>query len=162
MMEAKLRVIAGPYPGETIQVPLGKLLVGRAPDCDVPAKSEFVSGHHCVFLLDERRLRVRDLTSKNGTLVNGRRIGVMPVSLSHDDIVSIGDIYFLVDLKQVAATAPPSAQQGTELFDGETLQAKGPTPTPPEAKPEPAPSSPPQPEPALNDPTPPPSSAPNP
>jgi pSer/pThr/pTyr-binding forkhead associated (FHA) protein len=170
MMEAKLRVIAGPYPGETIQVSLGKLLVGRAPDCDVHAKSEFVSGRHCLVLLDEHTLRIRDLGSKNGTLVNGRRIGTIPVKLAHDDIVSIGDVYFLVDLKSaIAATgigesqtgspALPSALQGTGVFNGDTVQAKRSDQNPPE----PEPASPPPPVPALNDLNPlPPSSAPNP
>jgi predicted component of type VI protein secretion system len=168
-MEAKLRIIAGPFPGETIQVSAGKLLVGRAPDCDVHAKSEFVSGHHCLFLLDEQTFRIRDLGSKNGTLVNGRRIGTIPVNLAHDDIVSIGDIYFLVDLKHAtAATAPgqsqtgspalPSALQGTAVFSGDTVQAKRSDQT--QAKPETA-SLPPVP--ASSDPDPvPPTSAPNP
>ena len=165
-MEAKLRIIAGPFPGETIPVSPGKLLVGRAPDCDVHAKSEFVSGHHCLFLLDEHTLRIRDLSSKNGTLVNGRRIGTLPVNLAHDDIVSIGDIYFLVDLKQaIMATgsgesqtgspALPSALQGTGVFNGDTVQAKRSD----QNLPEPEPASPPPPVPALNDPNPPSSAA---
>lgn len=168
-MEAKLRIIAGPYPGETIQVSSGKLLVGRAPDCDLHARSEFASGHHCIFMMDEHTLRIRDLGSKNGTLVNGRRIGTTPVILLHDDIVTIGDVYFLVDLRSAIVTeplvtenvppVPPAANQGTEVFNGDTVQRKLPGNIQPLSEPAPSPPS----VPAVTDPdSAPPPPAPNP
>lgn len=150
-MEAKLLLIAGPSPGETIRVSPGKLLIGRAPDCDVRVKSEFVSGHHCELLLDEHVLRIHDLGSKNGTLINGRRIGAAPVILLHDDIVSIGDIYYLVDFASAFVTTPlhsasgpplpPAAMQSTDIFNGETVQSEIPIqrPTQPAPAPQPAP-----------------------
>jgi pSer/pThr/pTyr-binding forkhead associated (FHA) protein len=165
-MQAKLRVIAGSVPFETIQVSPGKLLVGRAEDCDVQVTSEFVSGHHCVLLTDEYALRIRDLGSKNGTIVNGRRIGTAPTILLHDDIVSLGDIYFLVDLRPVSVTAAapetkskpavaPTALQGTGIYNGDTLEAELPDRPPPQAAPPPVPSA--------GDPTPlPPTAVPNP
>ena len=52
-MDAKLRVVGGRFSGHTIQVSRGKLLIGRAEDCDLRPESEFVSGYHCVLLLDE-------------------------------------------------------------------------------------------------------------
>jgi pSer/pThr/pTyr-binding forkhead associated (FHA) protein len=165
-MQAKLRVIAGSVPFETIQLSPGKLLVGRADDCDVQVPSEFVSGNHCVLLTDEYALRIRDLGSKNGTIVNGRRIGTAPTILLHDDIVSIGDVYFLVDLRPVSVpgTLPetkskpavtPTALQGTGVYNGDTLDAELPDRLPPKAAPPAVPSS--------GDPTPlPPPSVPNP
>jgi pSer/pThr/pTyr-binding forkhead associated (FHA) protein len=165
-MQAKLRVIAGSVPFETIQVSPGKLLVGRADDCDVQVTSEFVSGHHCVLLTDEYAIRIRDLSSKNGTVVNGRRIGAAPAILLHDDIVSIGDVYFLVDLRPMGPPIekpetkskpadPPTALQRTAVYNGDTLEARAPDPRPPQAAPPAVPSS--------SDPTPvPPSSVPNP
>jgi pSer/pThr/pTyr-binding forkhead associated (FHA) protein len=151
-MEAKLRVIAGPFPGETIQVSAGKLLIGRAADCDVHVKSEFVSGRHCELLLDEHVLRIHDLGSKNGTLVNGRRIGTAPIILLHDDIVSIGDIYFLVDVASVMVPDAPHSETdpkvppvmlGTEVFNGDTVQSKMPAQGPPQPESIPAPAPPP-------------------
>lgn len=73
-MDAKLRVI-GPITEQAIQMPRGKLLIGRAEDCDFRLNSEVISGYHCVLLLDDYTLRIRDLASKNGTRVNGRPIG---------------------------------------------------------------------------------------
>ena len=43
-MNAKLSMVGGPASGQTIQIPRGKLLIGRAEDCDVRPESEFVSG----------------------------------------------------------------------------------------------------------------------
>jgi predicted component of type VI protein secretion system len=129
-MDAKLRVLSGPHAGETIDVINGKLLVGREEDCHLRPDSEFVSRHHCVLLLDEYTLRVRDLGSKNGTFVNGRRIGISETILLHDDMISIGEMICQVDLAQ---SAPPSLIEtagasfemlhGTGVYDGDTVQA---------------------------------------
>ncbi|HET6327085.1 MAG TPA: FHA domain-containing protein [Planctomycetaceae bacterium] len=135
-MNAKLSMVGGPASGQTIQIPRGKLLIGRAEDCDVRPESEFVSGYHCVLLLDDYTLRIRDLGSKNGTIVNGRRIGTGVTILLHDDMVSIGEMNMLVDLTESTATA----LEGTGLFEGETLEAEiskivPPRPAPPASAP---------------------------
>jgi pSer/pThr/pTyr-binding forkhead associated (FHA) protein len=143
-MDAKLSVLNGPTAGQTIQVPRGKLLIGRAEDCDLRPDSEVVSGYHCVLLLDDYTLRVRDLASKNGTRVNGRRIGAGSTILVHDDVVSVGDLQLRIDLTQARArTEPsdsgtqlpvsPSALEKTGLIDGDTLQDKIPGATAPPA-----------------------------
>jgi eukaryotic-like serine/threonine-protein kinase len=57
-------------------------LIGRGPDCAVripgdPAHGN-VSRRHCVLEVDPPHVRVRDLGSRNGTFVNGRKIGQRP------------------------------------------------------------------------------------
>ena len=117
-----------------MRVPRPKLLIGRAQDCDLRPDSEFVSGYHCVLLLDDYTLRIRDLGSKNGTMVNGRRLGTGATILLHDDMVAIGEMIFLVDLSPTAAQASsaapetqpavsPMALGGTGLFEGDTVAA---------------------------------------
>ncbi|HXY35905.1 MAG TPA: FHA domain-containing protein [Planctomycetaceae bacterium] len=141
-MDAKLKVVKGPGAGLTLQIARGKLLIGRADDCDFRPVSEVVSGYHCVLLLDDYTLRVRDLASKNGTRVNGRRIASGSASiLLHDDIVSIGEMELIVDLTQSDArtdpphsatpAASPSALEKTGIIDGDTLQDKIPGPIAP-------------------------------
>jgi hypothetical protein len=146
-MHAQLKVVRGPFAGEKIQMPLGKLLIGRAKDCHLRLDSPSVSQHHCVLLLDEYTFRIRDLGSHNGTVVNGRRIGTHESVLLHDDTVSIDQLTFQIDLSQavvgatlVASEAPPpfsgnpsdeganneiygadwNALEGTEILDGDT------------------------------------------
>jgi pSer/pThr/pTyr-binding forkhead associated (FHA) protein len=57
----------------------GTYLVGRSEDCEVPIPNEFqyrtVSRHHCLLQVNPPEIGVRDLGSRNGTFVNGMRIG---------------------------------------------------------------------------------------
>jgi pSer/pThr/pTyr-binding forkhead associated (FHA) protein len=133
-MDARLNVLSGPGSGETIPVLHGKLLIGREQDCHLRLESGLVSRHHCVLMLDEYTLRVRDLGSRNGTYVNGRRINSGQTVLLHGDIVSIASINemtFEIQLAGEPAGTQPvvpearpsdsaSALEGTGLFEGET------------------------------------------
>ncbi len=130
-MDAKLRVVRGPLSGETIRVPVGKLLIGRATDCQLRLDSQAVSLHHCVLLLDEYTLRIRDLGSTNGTFVNGHRVGKHESILLHEDTVSIDNLTFQIDLgggsdrlamtpAEAEPAASSSALDGTAIFDGDT------------------------------------------
>jgi pSer/pThr/pTyr-binding forkhead associated (FHA) protein len=53
--------------------------VGRAADCflQLPADllHQSISRHHCLLDIDPPSVRVRDLGSRNGTFVNGCKIG---------------------------------------------------------------------------------------
>jgi pSer/pThr/pTyr-binding forkhead associated (FHA) protein len=132
-MDARLKILFGPLSGQAIPVLAGKLIIGREEDCHLRPPSEFISRHHCVLLLDAYTLRIRDLGSKNGTYVNGRRIGKGESILSHDDFVSVGDFVVQVDISPVMANVPsgqpaasPPSLNGTGVFDGDTLQTMSP------------------------------------
>lgn len=47
------------------------LTIGRGADVDVPLADRWVSGRHCELFEMDGRLGVRDLGSRNGTLING-------------------------------------------------------------------------------------------
>jgi pSer/pThr/pTyr-binding forkhead associated (FHA) protein len=96
-MRAQIRFTGGSLGGQTIELDRAKLLIGREEDCHLRPDSEFISRHHCALLLDDYTLRIRDLGSKNGTFVNGRRIGAGDTILLQDDVVSIGEITFVID-----------------------------------------------------------------
>lgn len=53
--------------------------VGRAHDCYLQIPSDLlhsdISRHHCVLDIDPPAVRVRDLGSRNGTFINGKKIG---------------------------------------------------------------------------------------
>ncbi len=85
-------------------VPLGfhRYIIGRDKDCDLRLQSPTVSRHHCVIKRDEFTVRVRDLGSRNGTLVNGEQIQAETV-LHHDDKVQVGDVTIQISLPH----APP-------------------------------------------------------
>lgn len=56
-----------------------RCVIGRAPDCDLQVPSDpthaDISRHHCLLEIEPQAVRVRDLGSRNGTWVNGTRIG---------------------------------------------------------------------------------------
>jgi pSer/pThr/pTyr-binding forkhead associated (FHA) protein len=113
-MDARLKVLSGSFSGQTIQVPHGKLVIGREEDCDLRLESELVSGYHCVLLLDDYALRIRDLGSTNGTSMNGRRIGTSEMILLQDDTISIDKMTFQIDLVE-ATTGMQPATPGAPL-----------------------------------------------
>jgi pSer/pThr/pTyr-binding forkhead associated (FHA) protein len=120
-MDATLQVLSGPLSGQSVRIPR-KLLIGRAEDCDLRLESDFVSNYHCMLLLDEYTLQLRDLGSKNGTLVNGCRVGTSAIILLHNDTVSIGEVNLLIDLTPKAeptasGPAPSAFPQASDPVD---------------------------------------------
>lgn len=104
MLKAELRVISGKQLGTLIPLKQAKFLVGREQDCDLRPNSEMVSRHHCVFSVDDFTVRVRDLGSTNGTLVNGER-SRSTVVLKPGDRVTIGKLDFIVVINGDAGVA---------------------------------------------------------
>jgi pSer/pThr/pTyr-binding forkhead associated (FHA) protein len=134
MMDARLKILGGPASGQLIPISKNKLIVGREEDCHLHLTSEYVSRHHCVLLLDEYTLRIRDLGSRNGTFVNGKRIGSGETILASGDVVTVGDMIGRVDLgKPVAIDSPevseapttmsPRSLLGTGVIEVDTLHA---------------------------------------
>jgi eukaryotic-like serine/threonine-protein kinase len=64
-------------------------MVGRAEDCNIHLPTDFahadVSRHHCLLEIAPPLIRIRDLGSRNGTFVNGRKIGQRPLHLSPEE-----------------------------------------------------------------------------
>jgi predicted component of type VI protein secretion system len=49
-------------------------LIGRAPDCDISVRDILLSRHHCKIQLDGTQWILIDLSSKNGTFVDGQPV----------------------------------------------------------------------------------------
>lgn len=79
-------------------------------------------------LLDDYTLRIRDLASKSGTFVNGR-VGAGDTILLQVDMVSIGEMTFLIDFNQsprdetAVRTAALACDRKTGIYEGNTEQA---------------------------------------
>ncbi len=69
----------------------GENVVGRADDCDVSLKLAAISRRHAAITVDGGRAVVRDLRSKNGTFVNGRRVDAA-VELRDGDEIRLGAV----------------------------------------------------------------------
>jgi pSer/pThr/pTyr-binding forkhead associated (FHA) protein len=127
-MPAYLQLLSGQFAGAAIPLIAPKFMVGREIDCQFRVNNPTLSRYHCVFLQDGYTLRIRDLGSKNGTIVNGTLISG-DVILSHDDLVSLGNLTLRVDLSpEGPGPTPESLQQLREaleggIFDGDTHYA---------------------------------------
>jgi pSer/pThr/pTyr-binding forkhead associated (FHA) protein len=119
-MEAHFTVISGPFRGQTFQIPRGKFILGREPDCHLALNANSVSRHHCVLLLDDYTLRVRDLASKNGTFVNRDLTRIGERILSNGDTVRLGDLVIRVEV-ELGASRPASPLE-TKGLEPDTKQ----------------------------------------
>ncbi len=77
--------------------------IGRAQRADFVVDAPLVSRVHCRIVAGDRDLAVEDLSSKNGTFVNDRRIEKSP--LASGDRLRIGRIELTVERRAGASAA---------------------------------------------------------
>jgi len=114
MLQADLKVLGGKFQGKLIPLNTKKFLVGREQDCHLRPNSDMVSRHHCIFLVDDYTVRLRDLGSTNGTRVNGELVR-HEVVLNDGDKITIGKLELQLALGKaapVAAAAPTGTPTG--------------------------------------------------
>jgi hypothetical protein len=87
-MSLTLLVDDGALPRELVLV--GTTLVGRDPECEISHADPRLSRRHAEFRVTAEGVRLRDLGSRNGTLVNGRRVD--EIVLTPGDIVQIAHL----------------------------------------------------------------------
>jgi len=99
---------------------VGKIVVGRDPNCDVSEADSLLSRRHAEFSVDGNIVVVRDLGSRNGIYVNGARLA--EGRLQSGDLIGIGNLKLryvedstpivvapeLADVDATAVMSPPS------------------------------------------------------
>jgi len=95
-----------------IEIPIGRITVGRKTDNNILLDHKSVSAVHCIVLLEEGRCVVRDLLSTNGTRINGEKITEQ--QLVHGDMLKIGAIEFMYDGRKSVA-APMRADSSSTI-----------------------------------------------
>lgn len=78
----------------------GETIVGRDEGCDIRQDDPSVSRRHARFLVQDDLITVEDLSSTNGTLVNGRKKRGA-VSLQPGDTIRIGSVKARLDAPHV-------------------------------------------------------------
>lgn len=89
-----IKYLNGPQAGQTVQLKLGKNVLGRGSHCDVQIPSAGSSKEHCEITILGDRVLIRDLQSRNGTVLNGVRIG--QGIIRSGDKVGVHDVIFEV------------------------------------------------------------------
>lgn len=88
-MKVTLEILDGRSAGESVEVPLPKCSIGRSRQCHLQVFRRSVSRKHCVVEETDAGVRVRDLSSRFGTFVNGARVSGS-ASLSDGDTLTVG------------------------------------------------------------------------
>ena len=106
-MQVKLIVVQGKPEGKEIPLAGPTFKIGRGETCHLRPNSELVSREHAEFGIGSDQVTVKDLGSRNGTLVNGKAISGACV-LRDQDLVTVGHLTFAVSIQGVPAAAKPS------------------------------------------------------
>jgi pSer/pThr/pTyr-binding forkhead associated (FHA) protein len=123
-MQVKLKILKGPSQGKEVKIPSPKCLIGREEGCHLRAQSDAVSRRHCVIIISENEVVVRDLNSRNGTFVNGLRVTEEVVLLSGDTL-RVGPLEFEVLAEQTASKPKRPAVNDLKEVLARTAEAHG-------------------------------------
>ncbi len=112
-----LEVQSGPRKGQRIRLNPGQALrIGRTAKSDLAiAEDSLMSGIHFAVECGENACQVRDLNSRNGTSLNGKK--VMQSALQHGDRIVAGGTTFLLQIEvsqsPVVEGPPPLSADAT-------------------------------------------------
>jgi pSer/pThr/pTyr-binding forkhead associated (FHA) protein len=128
-MQVKLKVLSGSHAGKEIKIPLAKFFIGRGEECHLRPQSDLISRHHCAIMIENGVATIRDLKSRNGTVVNGDKI-VGDYILKQGDQVKVGPLEFevlidhslggakkpkITDVKEAAARVTEKEKDETKI-----------------------------------------------
>ncbi len=100
----KLTIVGGPQRGLAYSVSSHAMSIGRINGNDIVLPSNRVSKRHCVLVVDNTGVTVKDEGSSNGTFVNG--VLAKSKKLSPGDRISVGE--YVLELSKVEASTPVS------------------------------------------------------
>jgi len=88
--QAVLLLKGSPGEGNTISLPQGITTLGRSPLNDIVVDHLSASRQHAAIRGDPEEYWIADLGSRNGTYVNGERLGSEPRQLRNFDRIELG------------------------------------------------------------------------
>jgi len=117
-MSPRLLGIGGPLKGTAFPLPAGEMSIGRDSSNQLWVIDPALSRRHCLVIADGERFSIRDLGSRNGTLVNG--VPVEQQQIRHGDQIYIGDsvLVFLLEEGPSHFDRNPVEFSETKEFDG--------------------------------------------
>ena len=116
-MDVILKVLEGAKEGTKVAIKKEKFLIGRSPKCHLCVGSTAVSRKHCAFRRYDAKATIEDLGSRNGTLVNGKKID-SEQELNSGDEVAIGPLKFLVTISMgISNTKKPEVKSVADAVE---------------------------------------------
>lgn len=106
-MQVRLKVIGGKNDGREIKISVPKFIIGRGEDAHLRPSSDLVSRNHCAICINNGKVTVEDMGSRNGTFINGDQIESIHI-VQVGDTLRVGRLQFelIVDHAQPGAKKP--------------------------------------------------------
>jgi predicted component of type VI protein secretion system len=95
----KLHFTNGEFDGTVYELMLEKTSVGRSHTNTVVICDRFVSAKHCEILVHGAEVIMRDLGSRNGTFVNGRRLQNQQCGVKSGHIIAFGSVQARLEIE---------------------------------------------------------------
>jgi adenylate cyclase len=115
--------------GDPIPLLSKKLRVGRREGCDIVLQFANISSHHCLLDLEEGFWFVRDLKSRNGIKVNGKRVPLgLRKRVDPNDTISFAKHEYRLEYsphKLGAVGTPPQDEQVEDVMQQSLLERAG-------------------------------------
>jgi serine/threonine protein kinase len=112
-----LKILKGPGVGQVLPVPRGQpVTLGRSASASYAFDDPLLSRKHCAVEVRNELCRIVDLQSRNGTYVNGQRVGA--VLLQTGDRIKIGNMIMEVSPVDSSAAPQQSFQGGRPVTVG--------------------------------------------
>ena len=104
------------------QYPLEKdmILIGRQDVCDIHIDHKSVSKQHCILMVRDNKLWLRDLGSTNGCHVNGKRVRRSVVKPS--DVLGVAGFNFRVSGAKAGKKKAAHEEPGTAKLNNDDLK----------------------------------------
>lgn len=113
---SKIYIVSGPDKGRYFDLEDDTIYIGRSPDNDIQIKDKSVSRKHLKIVRREDKYLVKDLESKNGTFINGKRISPDDeIEVKEGLSIAIGDI--LISLGEVYPTEEMAIPDSVDLSE---------------------------------------------
>ena len=107
---AVLKVLKGGDIGQLVELQGERCIIGRHPNCRVVLDNAAVSRHHAQILENHGSFFLEDLRSRNGTLLNGRRIPER-AELQEADQITVCDAIFSFHIGTPPSSLPIAIEE---------------------------------------------------
>lgn len=101
---AKLILNPGTPFARELDLKRGKITLGRSPDNDIQINDATISSHHCEVNVSDISISVRDLGSRNGSFVDGKKIE--KAVLQSGELLRLGQVEMCFQLQEVNIAIP--------------------------------------------------------
>ena len=114
-------ILNGPYGKHVLKS--GYTVLGRDPDCDIQLEDPRLSRHHARFFWHEGTLKIEDLNSHNGILLNGEVV-LGTSNVFHGNLVAIGPAVFDISIDESMVTQEHERSTAIEQTKSEQFVAE--------------------------------------